>query len=142
MTRICRLADIQNTDLLDFIRRGMSLQHIPLVFDEGKYLATVEEVVNNHYAALVEEGGKVKAALGAVIHEMLWFHGKQSSIIMLRSELPGQGIKLLQDHLTWCREHDIRMVYVNYSPFNGKHHAKAMQRFGLSMAVESYAIYI
>ena len=142
MIRPGRLADIHNTDVLEFIKRGMSLSRVPLTFDEGKFLASIEEVVNNHYSALSEEGGKVSAAIGAVVHEMAWFEGKQASVILLRSEKNGEGLCLLKGFLDWCRDQEIRMAYINYSPFAGKRHGKAMQRLGLCVPVESYALYL
>lgn len=58
----------------------------------------------NNFGWVCERDGKVVGAVGALVHELMFYERKQASCVMFYcKQAPGEGIALIRQFLRWAR---------------------------------------
>jgi len=67
--------------------------------------AVARDVISGsgNFCCVAEVNGQVVAAVSALIHDCLFYEGKQASVVQFYTRMPGVGAPLIRAFLKWAR---------------------------------------
>ena len=92
-----------------------------------------------NFGYVSEKDGKIVAAVGALVHPMLFHERQQASVVQFYSTSPGEGIKLMRELMSWCKSRTgIKMVCFTLEDKADPRIGKVLSRLGLQTELPVY----
>jgi len=112
-----------------------------LVISKRKIISLANECISsaNNFAWVVEHDNKIKGAVCALIHPIMFYEKSQASVLQFYCKVPGAGIKLLRTFMEWVDSRPVIKLVVftlegNADPRIGK----LLNRLGLKKDLPVY----
>ena len=111
MIRPAVMSDLRAIEFISYL----AASSYPLRPDKPKIKKLITEAIQSrtHFAYVSEADGAVSGALIAMSHSGTWFERHQLTVMLLWSEVAGDGLGMLKEMMNW-KNRSIQLVSVGF----------------------------
>jgi len=92
-----------------------------------------------NFAWIAEHDGQIGGAVGALVHECMFYDRIQATVVMFFCKIRGEGVKLLREFLRWARARPaIKLIAFSLEYDADQRIEILLKRLGLTKALPAF----